>query len=289
LGLAAGAGVLCKWGLGLFPLAVLGLDALLASTLRTSRKIKAIGTALLACGLITAPWLGWLMAVYPTETVATLYYNVTSHVLQPTDTPGSGVLYYWVTFPELYATSLQLLLPIGIGLWLWQTRGSTRWVVLGSLVAVYGFFTLAAAKMEHFPLVASPFVWLLLGCVAETGIRTIPRVIPLLSRGMVVVALLVGAGWWAVCAKPHRYPNETAAGSQCLEYQQHRTIRELAQQVAPRVAIHGLPAWTHAEAMFWCRGCLAYDSFLSVTQQDTLRRAGYQVVHIPFSSWGRQP
>ncbi len=196
VGLLAGCAILVKWLAGLLVFGLWGLAALWR--LREDRRIVAtflpMAFALAVCVAVALPWQVYIHQAFPLE-AAHEYDMMHRHFSEAVEEHSGDWTYHFDRgIKKLYGAgqAVPWLLLIGLAVLLLRTGDrALRLAMSGAVVAVYGFYTLAATKMIAFPLIVAPFLFLGLGALTE-GFLALLR--PYLGRRLHLAVLLVAVG-----------------------------------------------------------------------------------------------
>ncbi len=209
IGLFAGAAVLNKWLPGLLVFGGWGLAILINATDRNQLKSYLHLTLALAVSvLVFLPWQIYTFIIFPQE--ANYEYNLNVlHFTVPIENHVGDWKYYFENIGVLYGTGdlTPWVLLLGFILLLFYIQDKRyRIFAFASVVAVYGFYTLAATKMLSFPLLVSVFAFLSFAVVLEKlqqaldKITARPKVI-----GIAMALILVLFGWFSFNIKSIEY------------------------------------------------------------------------------------
>jgi 4-amino-4-deoxy-L-arabinose transferase len=199
IGLFAGAAVLNKWLPGLLVFGGWGLSTLFSATDRKQLKSYLhLSLAFAVSVLVFMPWQIYTYAKFPNEARFEHEFNM-MHFNQAIENHVGGWKYYFENLGALYGSGdlVPWILLIGFVLLMFIIRDNRhRIFAFTSVVAVYGFYTLASTKMLSFPILVAVFAFLSFAVALEKlqqileKITARPKVI-----GVSMALILVLFGW----------------------------------------------------------------------------------------------
>lgn len=164
IGIFSGCAILVKWLVGLLIYAVWFLT-IGANNRKDFFRIKNYYPMLIAFGvtmLITLPWQLFILNAYPVEATYEFKLNST-HFFHAVEGHGGDFWYHFRVLKKIYGSGdlIPFLLLAGLIIFLIGTRHRKYRIAIGAaVVIVYGFFSIAATKMDSFCIIVLPFVML---------------------------------------------------------------------------------------------------------------------------------
>jgi 4-amino-4-deoxy-L-arabinose transferase len=159
IGLFSGMAILCKWLVGL--LVYLGWFILRVQQKKYSLPAnKDLITAFLITVIIAAPWQILTFLWYPSEAAHALEYN-SLHFTVPIEGHRGDFWYHFDVFNTIYGRVASfLIVPSFYVLMKWCNDKKLYFSLLGMVLAVFLFFSLAATKMPSFTLAVAMLVFI---------------------------------------------------------------------------------------------------------------------------------
>ncbi len=155
IGVFAGAAVLCKWLAGLL---VYLVWAFFISLNKKDRKnqTKNLFVALGATSAIVAPWQIYTLLSFPKEATQEMAYN-SEHFFTALEGHEENIWFHFQILPEMYGSIIWWLILPAILLFAFKDKHHyLRISLVGAVIFVYLFFTIAATKMPSFTLLVMP-------------------------------------------------------------------------------------------------------------------------------------
>lgn len=258
IGLFAGCAVLTKWLPGMLVFGVWGMSLLMDGGGQALRQAwRPMAAALGVALLVAAPWQLYIHLRFPEAAALELAYNARhfTEALEGHAHPwdfhlqGFGVLYGWSVLPLL-----------GLGLvWGWrdpQRRGLVV-ALLAGIVAVYGFYSLAATKMPAYPfMVALPVFLLGASGLAGLGERAARgRVGRVLFPVLVVAGLgLMGMRFdWTALRRDHLDQSKEGNIAAFCALHNRAVLKRLDSALPDSTLLFNVNGRQYVEAMFYTR------------------------------------
>jgi 4-amino-4-deoxy-L-arabinose transferase-like glycosyltransferase len=172
IGLLAGGAVLVKWLSGLLVFGMWGISSLPALLTRTGfwPALRPLLVAVAVCGTVALPWQLHIHDAFPEE-AAHEYAMMHRHFSEAVeDHSGDWTFHFDQGIKKIYGAgeAVPWLLVLGLLVLLLRTDDRGHRTAMGAaVVAVYGFYSLAATKMIAFPLIVAPFLFLGLGALTD--------------------------------------------------------------------------------------------------------------------------
>ena len=161
-GVLCGAAVLTKSFPGFTALGVLAVA--LPWKARTGRSARLLLAAVLSCSAVALPWLIWARRTFPSEAAWEGRYALL-HFSEALEGHAGSAFFHLARIPRLFGETC----PVALCYFFYNrralvgSRGLTLW-----FVAPYVIFSLAATKMDAYPLVAMPAVEVMIAAVLVT-------------------------------------------------------------------------------------------------------------------------
>jgi len=166
IGLFSGMAILCKWLIGLLVYFGWFLLRILQKKFKLSENkdiLKSIPVAL----LIAAPWQIFTFIRYPAEAAEASRFNIL-HFLTAVDGLSGDIWYHFIKFNTIYGVAGSfLIIP---SLYIMYKRCNDKnlfYSLLGMVLFVYVFFTVAASKMPSFTIIASMMIIIAFGSLLD--------------------------------------------------------------------------------------------------------------------------
>lgn len=161
IGIFSGFAVLVKWVLGM--LVYMGWFLTLVSNFSQLFKINRyyhIIFSFCISIIIIVPWQVFILLKYPVESLVE-YSGFSKHFSTVVEGHGGGILFHVNAIDVLYGK--WMIIPILISLVLLYSNirlNSYKIFILGTVIFVYTFFSIAETKMLSFCLIVSPFIFI---------------------------------------------------------------------------------------------------------------------------------
>jgi len=189
-GVFAGAAILVKWLPGLLVYSGWGLALILS---RESRKKWKCYLHILLSFLITViialPWQIYTLVKFPLESKHEFHLS-SSHFLTPVEGhsgDGLGWHYYLSNFSDIFSVSLLTWILLLVLFLLLIKRKPIGYGLLGMVIIVFTFYSIAATKMPAFPVITISVILLVFAILFSVS----ERIIPLFVQGRFVQILLM--------------------------------------------------------------------------------------------------
>ena len=127
--------------------------------------------------MIALPWQLYILSVYPNEAIYEFHLN-TQHFFHVIEGHGGGFWFHFNALKDLYGSGDAVPFILLAGLIIYLKRSTSRIysiAIFSAIVIVYAFYSLAATKMTPFCIIVSPFGFLSLAVVTDSGISLIQR------------------------------------------------------------------------------------------------------------------
>lgn len=287
IGLLAGCAVLVKWLVGLLVFAI-WLAALGANDRKSWVRIRSyvpIAAALFVAGGVFVPWQLHILNAFPVEAQHEFHLN-TAHFFEVVEHHAGDLWFHFKAMEQLYGSGdlVPFLILIGLVL-LWKRTGRVvhRIGMVTALLAVYGFYSLAATKMTSFTIIVSPFIFLGLGALTDDLFRLMKKWLPLArwEISLRIVTILIVAYFLFDLPKitrlhTDRKPLDNMQRSDDLA--QMRLIGRLSELKQDSLVIFNANRRLegHIAVMFYTDH-VAYPSVPSKEQVRTITEKGYRV------------
>jgi len=165
--LAAGglcaAAVLAKSFPGLTAMGILAVA--LPWKTKAARSLQALLLAMLACGAVVLPWSIWVRDAFPAEAAWEQHYAV-RHFSEVLEGHAGSAFFHLARIPRFFGETC----PVALAAFFYRRRafGSGGRTLMLWFVAPYALFSLAATKMDAYPLVAMPAVEVMIAAALVT-------------------------------------------------------------------------------------------------------------------------
>ena len=269
VGLLAGAAILTKWLVGLSVYLIWALWAIFSKNISRTQIVNG-GISLLVACLVFAPWNLYIFSVFPEEASHEMTYN-SRHLWEALEGHAEPWYFHFKSTINMYGLFGVLLFFLGD--FKKFTSSSEGKALLGWMIFVFGFFTLAATKMMAFTYVLAPVVFLLMG----SGLHRIFKLNRKGSRWMVKLAcffIVMGYPEYVTLVKSHGLENDFRK----RRYHVAEFAKELHQNSEDqRVVVKNLPPQTHPILMFFS-DAIGYDRALQEEQLLWLESKGFQII-----------
>lgn len=180
IGFFSGCAVLVKWLMGLLIMVIW----FITKTVMHPRQWLNIRSylPLVYAGLVSLfvflPWQIYITQVYPAES-AYEYHHYSSNFFQVVEGHHESTWYYFTDgLKKLYGAGVlvKAILLLGVVVMIMKTSGKRyKIAMIASITFVYLFYTLAATKMTAFTIIVSPFVFLGMGHLIDSGITLLHK------------------------------------------------------------------------------------------------------------------
>jgi len=270
-GVFAGAAILVKWLPGLLVYSGWGLAIITSATAR--KKLQSylhLLLSLMITVMVSLPWQIYILTRFPMESKFEFQF-FTNHFSQPLDGhngDGLGWHYYLSNFSDIFSVSLLTWILLSVIFLLIINRRPIGYGLLGMVVIVFTFYSIAATKMPAFPVITISLILL----VYATLFGLFERIIPLFVSGRLLQILLMTSIIINIAAIHYRL-NEKYSGfyavqgdkESCLGqrekfaglYREMGTIISESEQ--PRYVIINCPWEEIPQLMFYTSVKAAYD------------------------------
>jgi 4-amino-4-deoxy-L-arabinose transferase-like glycosyltransferase len=179
IGLLAGCAIMVKWLAGLLVFGMWGVGAFAVQwpKLKVRETLRQLLAAFAVCVAVALPWQLYVHYAFPAEAAherEMMHRHFSEAVEEHT---GDWTFHFTKGLDKIYGAgdAVPWLLLLGLTVLLVRThRSDLRWGMAAAVMAVYGFYTLAATKMTAFPLIVAPIVFLGLGVLTE-GVMSLLR------------------------------------------------------------------------------------------------------------------
>jgi len=166
IGLFSGLAILCKWLIGLLVYFGWFLLRILQKKFKPSENKDILKSILIAL-LIAAPWQIFTFIRYPAEAADASWFNIL-HFLTAVDALEGDIWYHFIKFNIIYgAAGSILIIP---SLYIMYKRCNDKklfYSLVGMVVFVYLFFTIAASKMPSFTIIVSMIIIIAFGSMLD--------------------------------------------------------------------------------------------------------------------------
>lgn len=206
IGLFAGAAVLNKWLVGLLVYGGWGISVLLNKEERA--KLISYLHLLLAffvSVVVSLPWQIYTFLRFPVEAKIEYQYNL-SHFTHAVENHSGDWTYHFQHIQTLYGEGdlVPWVLLVGfVALLFVMKKSSSRIFTLFAVVAVYGFYSIAATKMISFTVILAPFAFLSFGALLDA----IHRKLALRFSKLAPSALIMGPVMLIFCSFSLNFPS----------------------------------------------------------------------------------
>jgi len=237
LGLLAGCAIMVKWLAGLLVFGMWGIGALAVQWphLRIRQTLGQMLAALAVCVAVALPWQLHVHRAFPAE-AAHEREMMHRHFSEAVELHESDWNYHFTEgLDRIYGAGAAVpwLLLLGLAVLLVRThRSDMRWGMAAAVVAVYGFYSLAATKMTAFPLIVAPVIFLGLGALTEVTMGLLHAYVG--HRGQQVLRLAACVAVCLMLLDMHMVSNKHALhvnGELNVHLAKKRTERALAHQL----------------------------------------------------------
>lgn len=199
VGLLAGCAIMVKWLAGLLVFGMWGVGGFAVQwpQLKVKETLRHLLAALAVCVAVALPWQLYVHRAFPAEAAheRDMMHRHFSEAVELHDGPWDYHLTEGLEIIYGAGDAVPFLLLLGLMVLLVRTeRRDLRFGMAAAVVAVYGFYSMAATKMIAFPLIVTPIVFLGLGALTD-GVMGLLRAY-VGRRGHQVLRL---AGCMAVC------------------------------------------------------------------------------------------
>lgn len=270
-GLFAGAAILVKWLPGLLVYSGWGLAIITSATAR--KKIKSyvhLLLGLLITVIVSLPWQIYILTRFPQESKFEFQF-FTNHFSQPLDGhngDGLGWHYYLSNFSDIFSVSLLTWLLLSVIFLLIINRRPIGYGLLGMVVIVFTFYSIAATKMPAFPVITISVILLVYATLFSLSERIIPLFVPgrfLQILLMTCIVLNVAVCQYRLNDKYSNYYTERGNRESCISqramfaglYREFSSIVPMKQQ--PSYVILNCPWEEIPHLMFFTDVRAAYD------------------------------
>ena len=284
VGVFAGAAVLCKWLVGLVVYGGWGV-AILQAAPRRWAEYGRLAASLAVAVAVALPWQLYAAWRFPLESAYERAYN-TRHFLEPLEGHDYPWYYHFSMLPTHYG-ALLVLIALGLGL-LWR-RGQLGRVlpVLAMVVAIYGFFTMAATRMYSYTYVVSALL-LLVAAVPLAGVLEWLRArggwLGTLGVGAVVVMVLAAdARPWAIVGYHYGGAIGVISGApleRSTRLANANLYRHLDAEVPPHYLIFNAQGSDELQAQFYSQHPV-YSWWPAESDLNNLLAKGWHVAYFP--------
>ena len=175
IGLFAGGAILVKWLVGLLIYGVWGISKLISEYKEkfSFKSYLPILYSSLVCVVIFLPWQLYIFNVYPDEALYELQLN-SAHFSEAIEGHG-GPWYFHFTeaFTIMYGSgdALPFIFLFAFVLFIKRIeRVIFRVFLIVIVVVIYSFYSMAATKMLAFTVVLTPYIYLSLGSLIDSGL-----------------------------------------------------------------------------------------------------------------------
>lgn len=266
IGLFAGAAVLNKWMVGLLVYGGWGVAVL--SNKEQRAQLASYLHLLLAFSItlvVSLPWQTYTFLWFPIEANIENQYNL-SHFTHAIEKHSGDWTYHFHQIQTLYGEGdlVPWVLLVGfITLFFVMKNNSFRIFTLFTVVAVYGFYTIAATKMITFTIILAPFAFLSFGTLLDA----IHRKLALRFRKLAPSALIMGPVMLIFCSFSLNFPSINKNHSESLD-NGYKRVKDyelvvfdylMRQQADTAYAFFNVPHYSQVPFMFHKGVHAAYD------------------------------
>jgi 4-amino-4-deoxy-L-arabinose transferase-like glycosyltransferase len=172
VGLLAGCAIMVKWlsGLLVFGIWVVGAFAVQWPQLKVKETLRQMLAAFAVCVAVALPWQLYVHRAFPAEALheRDMMHRHFSEAVEFHS--GDWLFHFTKGVDRIYGAgdAVPWLLLLGLVVLMVRTdRSDLRYGMAAAVVAVYGFYSMAATKMIAFPLIVAPIVFLGLGALTD--------------------------------------------------------------------------------------------------------------------------
>ncbi len=174
IGLFSGAAILNKWLPGLLVFSVWGLNIIFDKKKREkiSSYIELLISFLITV-VVALPWQIYILTKFPVESRYEYAYNV-SHFSQVIENHNGNLFFYLQKFKVLYGNAFQYIIIISIVIFIFSSiKKKYKLSILGFILIVYSFFSLAATKMVSFTIIVISMIYVISAVGFSTSFKYI--------------------------------------------------------------------------------------------------------------------
>jgi 4-amino-4-deoxy-L-arabinose transferase-like glycosyltransferase len=196
LAVFSGGATLVKWLMGLLVYVLWTLSGII--TYRRGFFTKENLLPIIKAGLLTfiifAPWQIYIHSQFPLESTHELAFNGRHFFEAIEGHQGNALFHFQEGLTKLYGGGflVPIVLIISIVILIRSCKETLHRVfILGAILFVYLFFTLAATKMISFTLIVMPFVHLAIATLIYSVVNRIPERVKRVNVRVIVMPILL--------------------------------------------------------------------------------------------------
>jgi hypothetical protein len=237
------------------------------------------------CCLTFLPWQIYILNVFPVEAQYEFNLN-TEHFYKAVENHGGDFWFHFRALKNLYGSG-DAVPFILLGCFIYfisRMKTDYQIIVLGAVLTVYGFYSLATTKMVSFCLIVSPFGFLAIGSAVAWADDFLSQKIPnkrllLATSGLIFLMVCVAINNFNSIQQYHtlKYSGEGAKRKALLEEMKFIQLVDNQLKSDKYVVFNAdVNLYTQISLMFYTRH-LAYDFIPNQQQIETARKHGYKV------------
>jgi 4-amino-4-deoxy-L-arabinose transferase-like glycosyltransferase len=280
IGAFSGCAVLCKWLTGLF-IFFPWFICIVQDRPFPWRKYIDLLLAIAVSVLVFLPWQVLILSWYPAEARQAYHLN-SLHFTQVIKPHGGDYWFYADTFRLLYGKVVPWIIIPGIVI-LWKRMGNRKTfyaLFLAAPIVVYVFFTIAKTKMQSYPYIISPLVYMAIGALVYflvTRVRQLQYSNRLLT--CLILASVVCLGWFNLNYPQIKMNHTLDTGQNSYSgmlTQNRRIFYSLRGTLPEHTVLFNVKGRHYIECMFYT-GFPAYNFIPTLDQYLAVKQSGRRI------------